>query len=999
MPLDPLVKQVAPAATLKRSAPKDSLGEAPRLRKTALQGRPVGDVATADVGEVPQFQEGVVQKAQRAIKMTPKAAVGALGDVLDILRTGEFVTAGLAEEYRRITSNEDRLGWIKSVENNIKERRGYSEFTGNLLTDLGMSIMLDPLTYVPGGAFIKAGRAIGLAKGAKKLGEATDAVKSMRQIKEMMGKFAGGPTYMLRKYHPELAKKMGHDETVNAVAGAAGRHGEDMERLVRQIAPDSKRAEEILNFAETVFTRQRLIAEGVKEAMSARRLAAKSLKAAKTKEEAATLRTALKESAGEVKGAFGALTEDVGRGVPSKILASPEFAARYASLSKDEKFLFRTFRQVLAKREEALILAERIERSRAAKFILANGMNYVPHRRLTKAQTIARLKAELKAIEAGDPMFKGADPEAVKAHIKLLGEMDEFVSDAGREMMQRWNQSPKSWMWRKPKERKVRATIDEIARDRLYDINKDLGDIMGLAKAEAVSLKAGAKYIDSMTQYLVKKGVLLDEQFVKDPLLFRETVVKRLGAKESALRMREGWKPITGVKSLQGLWAPKAVADEIQDTMTLLTKPEALEEFFKHFAKVQNFWKAWTLAVFPSYHSRNHISNVWNNFLAGLGRSPLDVRHYETARKIVHHGMRDYKFAEGAVVGGRSQKQLWELARDMRVVRSGEMTGELGRTVAQRTDPRNLVNPLNWVRSDNPVVRGGFRVGQYIEDTDRMAHFIWRLSKGDTAQQAGKSVQKYLFDYTYGLTKHEKKWMRNFMAPFYAWTRFNLPLQLEMIATSPAKFTGVKKGIRAYENQFGGPDPEDIYMAQWLQQSEKIRLRYNKEKNEYEYFMLDSWWPAADVRLALSTRELGEQMLNMVSPFLKLFPELLANYSLFQKRKISEYPGHKKKILKVPVDARLEHLFRNVRIVNEVDRILQAIDRGSWTEAVMRPVVGKVYPQNFEQQKKWWLYYQKRQLGELKRQKNLAEKRGSQEETARLEELVKTQETYIKEWD
>jgi len=81
----------------------------------------------------------------------------------------------------------------------------------------------------------------------------------------------------------------------------------------------------------------------------------------------------------------------------------------------------------------------------------------------------------------------------------------------------------------------------------------------------------------------------------------------------------------------------------------------------------------------------------------------------------------------------------------------------------------------------------GFTAGRAIEDTMRAGHFLWRLSKGDDPLKAAKSVQKHLFDYQYGLTPFEKKFGRNFMLPFYAWTRFNLPLQLEMLATQPGE--------------------------------------------------------------------------------------------------------------------------------------------------------------------------------------------------------------------
>jgi len=202
----------------------------------------------------------------------------------------------------------------------------------------------------------------------------------MRHTKEMIGK-GTRVGYMMKKYHPELAAKEGHAAMVNAVVGAAARQGEEMAETVKRLVPDPERAKAVLNLAETILTEERLASEAVKDAMRARKTAEK---VARTKGRGHW--KDVKAAAKEVKAAKAAMAEGMGTGTPSKIIGTPGFIKQYAALTRNEKELFRTFRQVLSEREQALIKAELLTRDRAAMFIVRSGMNYVPHLLMTPSK-------------------------------------------------------------------------------------------------------------------------------------------------------------------------------------------------------------------------------------------------------------------------------------------------------------------------------------------------------------------------------------------------------------------------------------------------------------------------------------------------------------------------------------------------------------------------------------------------------------------------------------
>lgn len=84
-----------------------------------------------------------------------------------------------------------------------------------------------------------------------------------------------------------------------------------------------------------------------------------------------------------------------------------------------------------------------------------------------------------------------------------------------------------------------------------------------------------------------------------------------------------------------------------------------------------------------------------------------------------------------------------------------------------------------------PVVAGR-KFGSNIENFFRGAQHNGLVRQGYSPEMARQTIEKYHFDYSH-LTPFEKKVMRRAM-PFYTYTRKNLPLQIETLATQPGTF-------------------------------------------------------------------------------------------------------------------------------------------------------------------------------------------------------------------
>jgi len=204
-----------------------------------------------------------------------------------------------------------------------------------------------------------------------------------------------------------------------------------------------------------------------------------------------------------------------------------------------------------------------------------------------------------ESIKKGEKIFEHENPKWIEQTIKELEEIEDVTGLAGRQMMYEWNRSHNASWWKAIRKRKVGGTVEDIAKDNLYNIETDLAQIMGLAKAQAVRLTAGQKYIDDMLRYAEQKGVVIPESVAKSPKLLYETLVKQFGEKEAKLRLREGFRPITGVKSAKGMWAASSIADEIKETMTTLNNRASLGRVLQELRQSTEFLESLDAFRFP----------------------------------------------------------------------------------------------------------------------------------------------------------------------------------------------------------------------------------------------------------------------------------------------------------------------------------------------------------------------------------------------------------------
>jgi hypothetical protein len=219
----------------------------------------------------------------------------------------------------------------------------------------------------------------------------------------------------------------------------------------------------------------------------------------------------------------------------------------------------------------------------------------------------------------------------------------------------------------------------------------------------------------------------------------------------------------------QGRMIPAEIADAMDGVLKKWHDPFASSALARTLDESTRAWKTLVTAPFPAFHFRNHISNVWANHLGDVDL----VGSYHFARKV----MKDLRRGGNKVwdeFGGRTSLQI---KQEMQAGGAWGF-GQFGRSEVTR--PGGLAARI-------PGVKLGLKTGEFIENYDKLAHYLDKLVKGYTPENAARSVKQFLFNYA-DLSPTEKALFKK-LVPFYTWQRKNLPLQLQMMLQKPGKFS------------------------------------------------------------------------------------------------------------------------------------------------------------------------------------------------------------------
>lgn len=243
-------------------------------------------------------------------------------------------------------------------------------------------------------------------------------------------------------------------------------------------------------------------------------------------------------------------------------------------------------------------------------------------------------------------------------------------------------------------------------------------------------------------------------------------------------------------------------------------------ELIKLYDKLLGMWKGVNL-MSPGFHGRNFMGNATNMYLAGMNTA--DIIRFQS------QAVKDYRRYKNlaklrAEVGEAALEQADKIFLNNfdEIARSGVLTGHRG--ARDLEDVKSMIERLGQGKELKNkgilqrVVEGNFNLAEEMDDIQRIALYNWSLKKTGNSAAAFRQVREALFDYTL-LTPFERDVMKRAI-PFYTFMKNNMVFQAKNIINNPNQYAKLLRGYKHWTEGMTDMDINELpdYMVQnmWL---------------------------------------------------------------------------------------------------------------------------------------------------------------------------------------
>lgn len=367
------------------------------------------------------------------------------------------------------------------------------------------------------------------------------------------------------------------------------------------------------------------------------------------------------------------------------------------------------------------------------------------------------------------------------------------------------------------------AYIRQGLRPFLLGKNKLSHDEMKNALAGAITSPRQQEFVDAW------KGV--KKQFAKDNKKFNKYDVEFLHNLDEIV--------LKNPKQLKGALIRQKNAGN----------PDFVQEFSHAWQKATGKWKLGVTVINPGYRIRNTLSDFWNMYVSGVPLWAMPTYAGKAAMTL-------RKVAAGK--GTTAEKQFVEEA-SAHSVKAGFFHTDVV-PAAKHLHDSNIRHPLAT------IARTAAHMNQNAEDWGRMTHYLYlRQHLHMNAAEAGARIRETHFDYE-RLTRFEKN-LKGSIAPFYTWTRKNIPFQIKMMFKNPGRYSAFQKMRDEMNTASGG---QSKLVPSWMRQQMAFAVPFGGKHN----MMIPQFGPTDIEKLQHPT-----QMAGLITPGIKTPLELLMNRS------------------------------------------------------------------------------------------------------------------------
>lgn len=254
--------------------------------------------------------------------------------------------------------------------------------------------------------------------------------------------------------------------------------------------------------------------------------------------------------------------------------------------------------------------------------------------------------------------------------------------------------------------------------------------------------------------------------------------------------------------------------------------------------------------------------------------------------------------------------------------------------------------------SRDPLLRAGMRVSNYLDDEVRLQGYLSGIRKGMSMKDAAEATKRWTYGFHGPTTSFERHYALR-AVPFYRFSRWAVGTTGELFMRQPAVIAMHEK-LRSvsYQSPIFGVDPVDpgtinTVVPAFLK--ENIGVPYINTPEGPRYVTLGNLVPPSQVNGLLEVfakgvsgflgRPGGEKsapfryLASQGHPAVKAALESILNTDMYSGRNIENIPGEKVEMFGVPMPTILARAMKNVRTLNELDR-LNLVDFGRMVAGV-----------------------------------------------------------------
>lgn len=328
---------------------------------------------------------------------------------------------------------------------------------------------------------------------------------------------------------------------------------------------------------------------------------------------------------------------------------------------------------------------------------------------------------------------------------------------------------------------------------------------------------------------------------------------------------------------------PPEKARMIEAKWKMVARPDVAEKQLRDLYKgYESAWKRYTLFMFPEYHSRNAVGDLWNGWMHGWQPHQIGKDLHDAARLQMTEG-KGIRLNLGAY-GNLYGDDVIKAAKNYGVIGTGQLS-EIKDLLAPASSSKGK-SIAKKIKEQAWDLKGPVAVGEALENNRRLGFFLRRLKEGDTYADAARAVANALYDYG-DITPFEETVMKR-VFPFYTYTRKNLPAQMENLIRHPGKVAALPKLKGAIEGAQEGNIPSEEIRPEWMRREFSIYTGKNSDGKE-KFMTLGSYLPTTDLfKFGSSPEDTTANLLSNMMPPIKVSAELLTNRDFFRGRPVDQ---------------------------------------------------------------------------------------------------------------